>query len=82
MATKGIIMTVNIWKYTDGYYSIGEEGELKTFCPSWEIAEQVWLKIYRQRPLKIDGNQFIRLIHRNSMGYEAKNDETDYRLKD
>ncbi len=46
---------VSIWKYTDGYYAVGEEGQPKTFLPSWEMVED-FLDMYHIPQPKLGSN--------------------------
>lgn len=58
-------MTVSIWKYKDGYFSIGRPGELQTFCPDLDKAVLTWTKVYKQKPLKIDGAVQIKSVNKH-----------------
>ena len=33
--------SLSIFKFTDGYYAVGEEGQNKAFIPSWEMVMDI-----------------------------------------
>ena len=54
---------ISIYKFKDGYYAVGEEGQKKSFIPSWEQVIQYFAIHDLPLPTPKLGDSTIRYIN-------------------